>query len=468
MAGRPVSMGGTSTLTYWVITFAILTVASLGLFIFELTNVKALENRAVSAQKRADGYGTPPQYYADEATARKTNVFAVMSDDLRKIAGAVTGVADDVGPYIVSKAERAVKDIAERKPGTVNPTDTLLTALARLDQLHTEERDRANTATADAKSLQDEKAALTAQLDSTNKQFEQQMGALREQLKRNQDEKTTALGQKDEQLREAQAEINAQKQQLVKNEREGIAIVRDKEVEIARLQNQIDALTKQVKDLKPSSFDPAAILTKADGNILRAVPGSDVVYINLGTQDKIRVGLGFEVYSQTREVPKNLRGKASLEVVTVMEDTAECRVTRRDPSQPILQGDIIVNIAYERNRKPKFVVRGDFDLNYDGTIDFDGPTQVANLIRQWGGQVVDELNESVDFVVVGMAPNVPNIAAGQPVSDVVKDQAQQQQLKQGKFRDLVDQANKMYIPVITQNQFLFLTGYTGDSGLAQR
>jgi len=439
MAGRPVSMSGTSTLTYWVITFAILTVASLGLFIFELTNVKALDNRARAAEKRARDYGNPPQYYAD-----------------------------DGGPYIVSKSETAVKDIAERKPGTVNPTDTLLTALTRMDQLHTEERDRADAATADVKTLQDEKAALTTQLDDTNKQFEQQMSALREQNQRNSEEKNAALTQKDEQLRQAQAEINAQKQQLIKNEREGIATVREKEVEIARLQNQIDSLTKQVKDLKPSSFDPAAILTKADGNILRAVPGSDGGYITLGTQDKIRVGLGFEVYSQTREVPKNLRGKASLEVVTVMEDTAECRITRRDPSQPILQGDIVVNIAYERNRKPKFVVRGDFDLNYDGNVDFDGPSQVANLIRQWGGQVVDDLNESVDFVVVGVAPNVPAVPTDQPISDVVKDQAQQQQLKQSKFRDLIDQANKMYIPVITQSQFLFLTGYSGESVVAQR
>jgi hypothetical protein len=81
------------------------------------------------------------------------------------------------------------------------------------------------------------------------------------------------------------------------------------------------------------------------------------------------------------------------------------------------------------------------------------------MVRQWGGQVVDKLDESVDFVVIGLSPSAAALPVGVPVSDVVRDQAQQKALQSGEFGALVQQAQRMYIPVITQNQFLFLLGY---------
>jgi hypothetical protein len=313
-----------------------------------------------------------------------------------------------------------------------------------------------------------DKQNLTAQLKSTREEFESQTKALGEQLKQAQDEKISALQQKDTQLTELQKTVDGLEEQLRKLKLEGNKEVRDLKIVIAQLELQIAALQKELAAVKPSMLDPNAILTKADGKILRAIPGSDVVYINLGRPDKIKVGMGFEVYSQTLEPRKTLRGKASLEVVNIMEDSAECRVTRRAPGQPIIEGDIIVNIAFERNRVPKFVIRGDFDLNYDGIVDFDGLEQVASLIRQWGGQVVPDVDESLDFVVIGLAPQVPTFAEGQPVSDVVADQANQKKLEFGQFNALRDRAQKMYIPVITQNQFLYLLGYAGDTSVVRR
>jgi hypothetical protein len=278
-----------------------------------------------------------------------------------------------------------------------------------------------------------------------------------------QKEKMDAVEQKDTQLREMQATLDATEAQLQTCKREGTREAREKDIEIGRLGTLIAELQKQIQSLKPGSFDPNAILTSADGRILRAIPGSDVVYVNLGAADRIKPGMGFEVYSPTRETSGGLRGKASLEVVTVMEETSECRVTRRVPAQPIIEGDIVVNIAFERNRQPKFVVRGDFDLDHDGVIDFNGVEQVMGIIRQWGGQVVDDLDESVDFVVIGLPPAGPGFGPEEKVSDVVRDQAVKKELERSRFRALVERAQKMFIPVITQNQFLFLTGYAGDS-----
>jgi hypothetical protein len=152
----------------------------------------------------------------------------------------------------------------------------------------------------------------------------------------------------------------------------------------------------------------------------------------------------------------------------VRPDTAECMVTRSTPGQPIIEGDIVVNLAFERNRKPKFVVRGSFDLNYDGVIDANDIERVSALIRDWGGQVVAELDETTDFVVVGVAPAVPRVLPGVPVSPVVQVQVERQKLARTEFAGLIEKAKTLNIPVITQSQLLFLTGYAGETAARQR
>jgi hypothetical protein len=470
MAGRPFGQGGQSGLLYGVVVFAIISAASIGVFIFQLTKNKAAENRAQTAERRLEqciGRGQPPQYWVDEATARKSNIVAVMAEDLGKVAQLVTGGDKDVGTTILAKSEQVLSDIGARNKGTVSKSDTLLAALTRLSDMYTQAQSTADALGAEMKKLREDNGSLTARLKTQADQFEAQVASLSTQLNQTQADKSRAVEQKDTQLRDLQATLDAREQQLQKLKREGGTVSRDKDLEITRLEAVISDLQGKIKAIKPATFDPNAILTGADGRIMRAIPGSKIVYINLGAKDKIKPGMGFEIFSPTRESGSDLRGKASVEVVTVMEETAECRVTRSTP-QPILEGDIVVNIAYERNRRPKFVVRGDFDLDYDGVTDYNGVEQITSLIRQWGGQVVDTLDESVDFVVVGLPPTGPSVAPEEKASAVVRDQAQQKELERSRFRAEIERAQKMFIPVVTQNQFLFLTGYAGETTVAQR
>jgi hypothetical protein len=472
MAGRPTSArGGQSGLLYGLIAFAVISVASLGLFIFQLTKNKAAENRAQSAEQKLRQFsgGSPaPAYYADEASARKSNVFAVMSDDLKKLATRVTGTPEDVGTTVLAKTDQVMADLVKSQPGVLNTGDNLLSALLALNGLCTKEKTVSADLTRQVQDGQREMAALTEQLKATRNEFEGQIAAVRGQLRQADDEKLSALQQKDTQLRDVQTTLDATESQLQTLKRDREKELRDKDIEIGQRETLVSDLQKQIQVLKPGGFEPSAILTKADGRILRSIPGSDVVYVNLGASDRMKPGMGFEVYSPTRQASADLRGKASLEVVTVMDDTAECRVTRRIPGQPIMEGDTVVNIAYERNRKPKFVVRGDFDLNYDGVIDYNGTEEITALIRQWGGQVVDDLDESVDYVVIGLPPTAPTAASGGKATQVVQAEGQQKDLERSQFRALVERAQKMFIPVITQNQFLFLTGYAGDTTVVQR
>jgi hypothetical protein len=469
MAGRPfAARGGQAGLLYGLVAFAAVSVIALGLFIFQLTKNKKYVNEYQAAQSKLDRYGNPPAYYNDEASARKTKVFAAMTDDSRRLAKRLTGSEVDVGAALLVQADQVMGDLATRLPDVIDKDDPVLPALSKLGDQYARDKVTRDGLARQVEDLQREKAALTDQLKSTQDQFGAQVASLGEQLRQSQEDKVSALQQKDNQLHELQSTLDASEGQLQTLKREGSTQARDKDIEIGQLKTVVDDLQKKIQALKPGTFDVNAILTKADGRILRAIPGSDVVYINLGAVDQIKPGMGFEVYAPTQEVSNDLRGKASIEVVTVMEDTSECRVTRRTALQPILEGDIAVNIAYERNRKPKFVVRGDFDLNYDGIIDYNGVEEVTALIQQWGGQVADDLDESVDYVVIGLPPSVPTAAAEEGASALTRAQATQKELEKSRFRAVVERAQKMFIPVITQNQFLYLIGYAGGTTVAQR
>lgn len=464
MAGRPVPRrvgGGLTGLHYAMITFVFTTVASLGAFVWQLTIVKGFETKAQQARSQLDFFGNPPEYYRNEATNRgNTRVFAVMDEDRKALAKLVTGQPEAFARTVESDATQLLKVIDQNHPKSINPGDTLLTVLRRLDQALTKaKRDASNRADQLAK-LQADHQALTESIKTVQDDFQAQVAAINDSMQKLQARVASYQEEKDEQLAGIQAsadksaeEANALRQKFLRDKR-GLEVERD------RLVNQVRALEESVKELKDPGIDPSKILTKADGKVSRAIPGSQVVYINLGREDNVKIGMGFEVYSTSREPGASLRGKASLEVVSTEETTAECRVTRVEPGRPIIEGDIIVNISYERGRKPKFVVAGAFDLNYDGAEDPDGGERIRAMIRDWGGQVVDALDETTEFVVVGAPPGVPEVAPD--ATRVVSDQVRARQEEVAGYRQLVTDAKSLFIPVITQSQFLYLMGYAGN------
>jgi hypothetical protein len=463
MAGRPVAARGGGGILYGLIAFVIVAVASLGAFIWQLTGNQALQDSNDNQARRLTQYGTPPSYYLDEAGARGSSAFAVMSGDIEDLAFLITGKKEAVRPAIVESSNRLLQRIVETTPpGTIESGDTLHAALKKLHGAHLELREQHTELTANLDESQLENQLLREGLKTVRDDFEQAVAAQKEETARIEQGKTEQLAAKDEQLAKQQAEAEAIGEELGRARVEQQRKDRDYDIAMDRLRKDLEGLQDQIRELKPGGFDPYDILTKADGVVLRAIPGSDVIYINLGEEDRIRPGLTFEVFSPTSgERQAGFRGKASVEVTAVLETTAECRVTRATLGRPIVEGDIVVNIAYERNRLPRFVVRGEFDLDYDGEKDWNGIEKVTAVIRAWGGEVVDEIDESTDFLVVGMGPQVPALPEERPVSDVIRDLADSRLKDLEEYRFDVEQAQTFYIPVITQSQFLFLTGYSG-------
>jgi uncharacterized coiled-coil protein SlyX len=447
-----------------LIVFAILATAAFGGLIFQMTRVGDLQTRLSTADGRLRQYGDPPPAYTDEATRQNGEVFSLLSADLQKLSALVGNESGALPEPLITEVRSMLSQVGEARKGLVDDQSSLVSAIRAFNQRVAElEESMANQETTN-RELGGQVDSLTAQLKSVRDEFEQQIAAQGEQVRLAEEDKAQQLAAKDGQLGELQKTLDAREQQLNQLKREGLRREQDLELEVARLQRQVDSLQSTIKQIKSITFDANAILRQADGRVERAIPGSDVVYVNIGERDRAKVGMTFQVFSQSiTQMRDELEGKASIEIVTLMESTAECRVTRQTPGQPIVEGDIIVNIAYDKARKPKFVVVGDFDINYDGIVDADGVERIEAIVRDWGGQVVRELDETTDYVVVGVGPQSPEFAEGTIVSDVVRDLAMEKRWERAQFASMIEKARTMYIPVITQNQFLFLTGYAGDA-----
>ncbi len=463
MAGRPVAARGGGGTLYGLIAFAFVSVLCLGFAIWQLTNTKKLESDLSNRDRDLRQYGSPPSYYKDEASARNSSVFEAMSSDIEDLALLVTGKDSAVRPAIAEASNKLLKEIADASPDTIEAGDTLLTALKKLHGAYAELKSKNTELTANLEEARLENLSLKEGLKTVRDEFEQQVAEQKEETARLEQEKADQLAAKDEQVAQQQAEAEAIGKELSDLKVEQQRRDREHDVVVTRLTTELDNLRDQVRVYKLGGFDPYSILTKADGRVLRAIPGSDVIYINLGEKDRIRSGLRFEVFSPVGGgQQQDFHGKATVEVTNVSETTAECRVMRMTPGRPIVEGDVVVNIAYERDRLPKFVVRGEFDLNYDGEIDWNGADTVIAVIQAWGGQVVEEIGETTDFLVIGMGPQVPTLSGKPPVTDVIRDLADSRLDRLDQYRRDIDQARTLYIPVITQSQFLFLTGYSGQ------
>lgn len=460
MAVRPAARGADNT-TIGLIVMSILFVAGIGAFIWQLTANKEALDRAAKAEQRASEYGSPPGYYADEARQRRSSVFATMENDMKEIATWFTGKPDAVRPIIKDELDAALREASTATSGAVSPSDAALSALRRLTASYAQLKAAHDQLKRQLDDQQAENQTLADGNKAVRDEFDAQLAELRKEIEQLQQSTTESLAAKDKQVADQQASNDATTKELNDLRTAKFAADQEHELEVGRLNRRTSDLMAKLREVQPSSLDVNDILTKADGTIVRAIPGSDIVFISLGERDGVRPGLGFEVFSAGGERTVDYRGKARIEIVTVMQDACECKVTRFSRDKPIVEGDAVVNIAYERGRRTKFVVRGEFDLDNDGAADFDGMERVSAMIREFGGTVVQDVDESVDFVVLGTSPLAPSVTTGRPMSKVVEDLVAEKKRRGEDWTAVVDRAKTFSVPVLPQAQFLYLIGYGG-------
>jgi len=259
-----------------------------------------------------------------------------------------------------------------------------------------------------------------------------------------------------DQLQQVKDDLKALNDQLLKTQEE-----------LKLAQNDLKSEKEKLSKIEPGP-DREVLAYNPDGQIILIDDQAKVVHLNIGIDDHVYQGLRFTVYDRGTSVPEDGKGKAEIEVFDVAKTYSAARITKSELRKPILQGDIVANLIWESDRTNVFVIAGDFDLDNDGVIDYNGEEKIKTLIEKWGGTVADSIAIDTDFLVLGKQPQVlqkptlDELDIDPRVMDVYNASLQ----RLNRYNGLRNQAQTLWIPVFTYERFLYFIGYKGHIGQA--
>jgi hypothetical protein len=442
---RPQAAGANTTLKIALFAFVALTVVSLAGTIILYTYQSDLQARASEVEDQA----------------RRTDQQARDAQrQLEDFARIVIGEATDEVPKIRQAIAAAVQRVAEDanlQEANITQDSAMLTVLETLYSQFSDKVDMLNQANERVQELEDQRQSEEESMTANRQQFTDKVEQLQDDYQTIEQQSAENREAWDRQIDELSSQLESASESAsnqLTNLREQHQLTKEK---LAAAQQQRELLVAELASFRPQA-DLTSALRIADGHVVRTVPGEDIAYISLGRRDGLKTRMTFGVYSRTRGVPEDGKGKATIEVVNLFETTAECRVTSTTPGEPILENDIIANPVFDKSRKYNFLVAGDFDLDFDGQIEDPGGSQVSSLIEQTGGLIVKTLDTRTDFVVLGAAPPLPVQSRD---TDTPEDQerAAQREARRKSFDTVVQEAKALSIPVLTRTQFLHFIGF---------
>lgn len=205
---------------------------------------------------------------------------------------------------------------------------------------------------------------------------------------------------------------------------------------------------------------------RSDGQILSIETSSNIVFLNIGAEDKVYPGLTFSVYDRNAPIPVDGKGKAEVEVFDVDKTTSVARIVKSSMKNPIVIGDLVVNLIWDSKATNTFIVAGDFDFNNNGKIDADAPKKIRQLIENWGGKVDREVTINTDFVILGTSPKIPDKPSLDDIEidPMAMDKYEASIRAVADYQDVKKQAESLYIPIFNLKRFLNFIGYETIAG----
>lgn len=441
---RAQARGGVSGIHIWLIAFVALWLTSTVLLVLLYTDQKDLVSQNEQLQRSA-------QSDADQLRQARAAQAA--------IAELATGAPQDPPEVVRTKVGDLRTRIAQerRLPNAAAFTAfSALEALETLYQAFTSENQKLAQANQQNAQLAEQVAQLAdansnqvAQFNAQVSDFERQLAETREEWEQHRAERDREVDGFNQQLKDIDARAN-----------KDIQIQRE---ETKRVLAKFEELHSRFTELKARlgelQITPQELITarQPDGYIVAAEPAERVVYINLGREARLVLGLQFAVYSAASGIPADGRAKARIEVVNIFDYGAECRVVQVHGREPVIEGDLVANPVFDPSRPMKFMVIGRFDLDGDGEFEPEGARQIELLIQNWGGEVVDELSAQVDFTVVGAAPRRPVVVGDPTVEAQARFEAEQKVYLE--FNDMLARAQGLSIPILIQSVFMHFLGY---------
>ena len=354
--------------------------------------------------------------------------------------------ANDIPEEIIARSE-------PNTPGAFRVLELYKNKLEAVENFAAELANQLDEAYSDAEQFQkatsEKEAELLAQIGIQQQKADTAQKSY-EDLKSLMEEKTTEqvklLSDRNEELT---AENNKAKQDLLATM-----------AELNLTQDRMKKALARLEAIKPRPNEEVDAY-KSDGQILSIETSSNIVFLNIGGEDKVYPGLTFSVYDRNAPIPVDGIGKAEIEVFDVSETTCVARIVKSKIKNPIVTGDVIVNLIWDSRATNTFVVAGEFDFNDDGVIDAGASKKIRQLIENWGGKVETEMTINTDFVILGTAPTVPEKPSldDMEVDPMAMDKYDEAGKASADYREVKEQAESLYIPVFNLKRFLSFIGY---------
>ena len=230
--------------------------------------------------------------------------------------------------------------------------------------------------------------------------------------------------------------------------------------QVAELQQGLADLRERIKLFQPTPETEMAAL-ETDGYVVSVIPDDKIAYINLNKKDHIYRGLTFTVYDSYGSVPKSGKGKGSLEVLEIMDTISKCRIADYDPTNPIMERDLLANLIWNKDKQYLFCVSGEFDFNGDGKIDPDGGKRISKIVERWGGQTMGSLSVDTDFLILGQPPEIPERPSEEEF-DINSELAvaYNQAIENSElYNEVLLTGTALGVPTFNRDRFLYFIGY---------
>jgi len=471
---KPGSDSSSSTL-YVLIVFVVLFLAAAVFSVVMFLNNEELKTRANRAEDELAQFGNQSQIQEVKTlVGPNKTVLGQLGADMKILCGIIGGeefkgfslaeananVVTQLNRVWWQEVGRSLQDPCQASPGL--GLKTLVETLVR-------EKQSLREAFVGANKLQE---TQRAQWEQERKQLQDQIAQITKDL----DEASSAAKKAEQQYTQRITDLTNRYEglfnQVTEEKKQLTADNDDLNKQIKSLQGEIEKYKENLKNMevilkqiRPSPEMELAALVP-DGTIVSVNTRDKVAYINLTKNDHIYRGLTFSVYDSYGRIPKTGKGKGTIEVIETMDNISKCRITQLDPSNPIMENDIIANLVWDKDKKYKFCVAGDFDFNDDGIIDSDGRAKIADLISGWGGQVVDKLSVDTDFLVIGQTPVVPprpkeeefdrNTAAVKAYQTAKK--------RLDEYQEILESGKSLGVPTFNQSRFFLFIGYQPEEG----
>ena len=299
---------------------------------------------------------------------------------------------------------------------------------------------------------------LTKQKDDHASEYRQATAQVKAEAQTRANDFDTELANKEAQVEALDRSFRQVRAETANKTKQLTSQIEEKEEELKQLRKLVAKLRIDVAGIRG---EKTPVRVEPDGKIVSLTQNGDTVYINLARDDRVQPGMNFEVLDKNTVIKlkdQEVRGKATIEIVNVLKGTSMARVVRQESDALIVEGDQIVNIAYDRDAVFQFFVHGEFDVNNRGIPSMQDNRRVKAMIGRWGGKITDTLTYRVDYLVLGEQPPLP-----EPPSDSaplrIYEEYENTLRVFNEYNSLIEEAKKLNIPILSQNRFLALIGY---------